>query len=158
LSIFAKKRAALTVVFSIIIYKMQLFDFFSFKAKIWGIIKLANLLFFSASLLCFACNPKTDLRPPGKKKIPTAAYQIRDFVRINGQAKNGYIGGRTFKNLEKLLPNVDANGKKIKYKEWDIYKKIKGKNRGPHRLVTGSDGSDYYTGNHYKSFDKMTKN
>ena len=50
------------------------------------------------------------------------------------------------------MPRKDANGKKIKYKEWDVHKKVKGKNRGAERLVTGSDGRAYYTDDHYGSF------
>jgi len=33
--------------------------------------------------------------------------------------------------------------------------RMPGKNRGPERLVTGSDGSAYYTADHYKSFIKI---
>ncbi len=65
------------------------------------------------------------------------------------------MGGRIFKNLEKKLPKNDVSGKKIFYQEWDVNKKTKGKNRGRERLITGSDGSDYFTNDHYQHFVKL---
>jgi ribonuclease T1 len=76
-------------------------------------------------------------------------------VRIKGRPKLGYVGGRKFKNLERKLPIIDNKHLKISYQEWDINRKIAGKNRGTERLVTASDGSDYYTNDHYKSFQKL---
>lgn len=51
-----------------------------------------------------------------------------------------------------ILPLVDANGDAITYREWDVNTYVRGQNRGGERLVTGSDGSAYYTTSHYKSF------
>lgn len=42
--------------------------------------------------------------------------------------------------------------KAITYREWDVNPKIKGVDRGEERLVTGSDGSAYYTADHYQTF------
>jgi ribonuclease T1 len=75
-----------------------------------------------------------------------------------GSAPEGYVGGRTFQNRERKLPMNDADGNKIIYQEWDINPKINGVNRGKQRLVTGSDGRNWYTGNHYVSFIQMKKN
>jgi ribonuclease T1 len=91
------------------------------------------------------------------ENIPQKAYEIKDYVLKNKQAINGYVGGRKFKNLEKILPNLEPNGKKITYQEWDINMKKKGKNRGAERLITGSDGNNYYTNDHYKSFKLLKK-
>lgn len=88
--------------------------------------------------------------------IPSKAYKIRDYVKQNKEAMDGYVGGRKFKNLEKILPKNDQNNSKIDYHEWDVNPKIDGKNRGRERLVTGSDGNAYYTNDHYKSFKKLT--
>jgi ribonuclease T1 len=88
-------------------------------------------------------------------EIPAKVVIVRDYVRKNNKAMDGYVGGRVFKNLEQNLPKTDTNGTKIKYQEWDVNEKINGKNRGRERLITGSDGSDYYTNNHYKSFLKL---
>lgn len=64
----------------------------------------------------------------------------------------GYVGGRHFGNFEKRLPQNDASGRRIHYREWDVNPLQPGVNRGPERLVTGSDGSAYYTRDHYLSF------
>lgn len=89
--------------------------------------------------------------------IPEAAYQVLNFVLLNGSAPEGYSGGKNFYNREKRLPQRDSNGKKIVYREWDIYPKIPGKSRGPERLITGADGSAWYTADHYLSFIQLNK-
>ena len=33
--------------------------------------------------------------------------------------------------------------------------KNKGRSRGPERLITGSNGTAYYTNNHYRTFTKI---
>ncbi len=90
-----------------------------------------------------------------QKNLPSKVLEITKYIKENGRSKRGYIGGRKFKNLEKLLPKKDTNGNLIFYREWDVNPIIKGKNRGKERLVTGSDGKVYYTNNHYKSFHKV---
>lgn len=92
-----------------------------------------------------------------QRNIPEAAYQVLNFVLINGSSPEGYSGGKTFYNREKQLPREDLNGIKISYKEWDIYPKIPGKSRGPERLVTGDDGSAWYTADHYLTFVQIKK-
>ena len=88
-------------------------------------------------------------------EVPTKVYEVLEYVKDNGKAMKGYVGGRTFQNREKILPKVDANGQKIKYQEWDVNRKIEGKNRGAERMVTGSDGRSWYTRDHYKSFTEI---
>jgi len=87
--------------------------------------------------------------------IPDYALETLEIIKTTDKAPQGYVGGRTFQNREKRLPKKDASGKKIKYREWDVHPKIKGKNRGAERLVTGSDGSAYFTGDHYSTFEKI---
>lgn len=91
--------------------------------------------------------------PP--KGVPEKAMNILKIVDKEGAAPAGYEGGRTFLNVEKLLPQTDAQGRRIKYREWDVNPLKPGVNRGAERLVTGSDGSAYYTDDHYKSFKKI---
>jgi ribonuclease T1 len=88
----------------------------------------------------------------GTGNVPTKALKVLKYVRENGVAMEGYVGGRKFGNYENLLPKKDASGRKINYQEWDVNPKIQGKNRGAERLVTGSDGKAYYTDDHYGSF------
>ncbi|MFD2573964.1 ribonuclease domain-containing protein [Spirosoma soli] len=84
--------------------------------------------------------------------VPAKVLEVLDYIRQNGRAPNGYVGGRTFGNFENHLPKTDASGRRIRYQEWDVNPKIKGQNRGVERLVTGSDNRAYFTRDHYNSF------
>ncbi|GGD78270.1 hypothetical protein GCM10011514_47860 [Emticicia aquatilis] len=85
-------------------------------------------------------------------KVPQKVYEVLKYIKENGEAPDGYVGGRKFGNYEKQLPQKDDNGQRINYQEWDVNPKKQGRNRGAERLVTGSDGRAYYTKNHYKTF------
>jgi len=87
--------------------------------------------------------------------IPHKVIQVLGFIRAKNKAPIGYEGGRRFGNYEKLLPERDAAGNVINYREWDVNPKTEGKNRGAQRLVTGSDGRAWYTGDHYHSFTEV---
>jgi ribonuclease T1 len=89
-----------------------------------------------------------------RSEIPAKVYKVLEYVKSNGKAPEGYVGGRKFGNFEKLLP-VSENGRKIKYQEWDVNPKTKGKNRGAERLVTGNNDRAYYTSDHYRSFTEI---
>lgn len=85
--------------------------------------------------------------------------------------KNGWKGqygkegpskaGREYKNIgergEEILPEYEADGvTKIQYKEFDINKKDPvTNNRDSKRFVSGSDGSVYYTDDHYMTFKRI---
>ena len=101
--------------------------------------------------------PKTtrETQHETSQKVPDYVLEVLSFIRKNGEAPEGYVGGREFQNREKRLPAKALDGKKIRYSEWDVHPKVKGQNRGPERLVTGSDHSAYYTHDHYKSFVKI---
>lgn len=101
---------------------------------------------------------KQTLPSPAEEKadaVPQKVYDVLKYVRTHGSAMDGYVGGRDFSNREKLLPERDNNGKYIQYREWDVNPKVKGQNRGAERLVTGSVGSAWYTGDHYQSFSPI---
>lgn len=87
--------------------------------------------------------------------IPQKAVTVLDFIRKYNKAPEGYVGGRHFGNYEHILPERDAAGNTINYKEWDIHPKEEGKNRGAQRLVTGSDGRAWYTADHYSTFREV---
>jgi guanyl-specific ribonuclease Sa len=82
-----------------------------------------------------------------------------DTIEKTGTAPEGYKGGGNFendgRNNGQILPTQDANGNPIKYKEWDVNPFTSPQERGQERLVTGSDGSAYYTNNHYQTFTKV---
>ncbi len=64
--------------------------------------------------------------------------------------------GSKFKNKDGILPTKTANKAPITYKEYDIVDpKLPVSERGAYRIVEGSDGSRYFTGDHYDSFHKM---
>ncbi|MHC3004485.1 guanyl-specific ribonuclease [Gordonia sp. GN26] len=64
----------------------------------------------------------------------------------------GTKGGITFRNNERRLPVTDAGGRRVAYREWDVNPKEPGRSRDAERIVTGSDGTAWYTADHYRSF------
>ena len=84
-------------------------------------------------------------------KAPAHALETLEYVLGHNKAPEGYVGGRKFQNREGILPR----GSSLSYQEWDVRPKTQGKNRGAERLVTCSDGSAYYTDDHYRSFVKL---
>jgi ribonuclease T1 len=87
--------------------------------------------------------------------VPDKVAQVLRFIDENRHAPDGYEGGRSFHNAGNVLPRIDASGHVITYQEWDVNRKTPGVNRGAERLVTGSDGSAYYTADHYRTFTKI---
>jgi len=69
------------------------------------------------------------------------------------------VGGREYRNLGledgEVLPRTDPRGRPIRYREWDVNRKVPGRNRGAERIVTGSDGRAYYTDDHYATFRRI---
>ena len=75
----------------------------------------------------------------------------------NGQVSGGLShAGGTFKNdgsgNSAILPTENKNGK-ITYKKFDINQTTTG--RDSSRFIKGSDGSVYYTNDHYKTFTRI---
>jgi dienelactone hydrolase len=96
--------------------------------------------------------------PPAKaaaKGIPDKVTKVLEYVDKHGEPMDGYEGGRTFGNIERRLAQTDDKGRRIRYREWDVNPLRPGVNRGAERLVTGSDGSAYYTDDHYSTFKKI---
>ncbi|OCG38884.1 VENN motif pre-toxin domain-containing protein [Gilliamella sp. Bif1-4] len=101
-----------------------------------------------------------------EKKLDELPNNVRDT--FSQYEKNGWNGnfngqtpgtnaGRIFKNSDNKLPKVDSNGNPITYREFDVNNKIQGQARDAERFVQGSNGSVYYTNNHYQTFIKVTK-
>ncbi|CAM3036093.1 ribonuclease domain-containing protein [Prescottella defluvii] len=67
----------------------------------------------------------------------------------------GTQGGRTFGNHEGRLPATSDGGRKVRYQEWDVNRKRDGRGRDAERIVTGDDGSAWYTSDHYETFVRM---
>jgi guanyl-specific ribonuclease Sa len=83
--------------------------------------------------------------------IPSYAQRTLTYIRQHHVAPPGYVGGRHFGNFERTLPAYD-HGKRIEYQEWDVRPRVPRRNRGPERIVTGSDGRAWYTPDHYRTF------
>ena len=88
--------------------------------------------------------------------IPKEAYNTLNYIDQNGRPPQGYKGGKIFhndgRNGGRVLP-----GDGITYKEYDIHPKVSGVPRNAQRIVIGSDGSAWYTADHYLSFVKMRR-
>jgi ribonuclease T1 len=96
-----------------------------------------------------APNASTDSRVPAK------AYKILEYIRQNNAPMDNYVGGRNFSNRERRLPQKDVNGSRMKYQEWDVNPKKRGKNRGTERIITAANGQAWYTDDHYATFTEM---
>ena len=91
----------------------------------------------------------------GTSRIPKKVYDVLAYVRANGRAMDGYVGGRRFGNFENHLPRSSTDGKPVNYQEWDVNPKVAGQNRGTERLITGSDNHAWYTNDHYNTFTEV---
>lgn len=99
--------------------------------------------------------PTPAAAPSATVDVPQKVLDVLDYVDKHGEPMQGYEGGRNFGNFEKLLPQSDDKGRRIKYREWDVNPLRPGVNRGADRMVTGSDGAAYYTSDHYKTFTRI---
>ncbi|WP_433575803.1 ribonuclease domain-containing protein [Nocardia brasiliensis] len=86
---------------------------------------------------------------------PDLGARVVDGCATNGTAGAGTKGGGTWQNRDGTLPRTDAAGRTIAYREWDVNIKQPGHNRDAERIVTGSDHSAWYTGDHYATFTRM---
>jgi len=93
--------------------------------------------------------------PPIPQNVQDTLSQI-DAGKWPGSANApGTKGGAVFNNREGLLPATDAAGGPITYQEWDVNPKVPSGARDAERIVTGSDGSAWYTDGHYGSFRRI---
>jgi len=124
--------------------------------------RLLILLFLALAWFAAGSAPLAAQARPGAaaaSQIPAEARSVLARIKATGQPVPGYVGGRRFGNYgghgEQQLPGVDAGGRRIAYQEWDIHPRIEGRNRGPERLVTGSDGRAWFTPDHYRTFTEV---
>ena len=83
-------------------------------------------------------------------------YESEGWTGPHSDSTPGTKGGGEFSNRDGDLPSVDENSNPISYKEYDVNNKpTDGTGRDGERFVIGSDGSVYYTGDHYDSFTKI---
>ena len=87
--------------------------------------------------------------------VPQKAWDVLSYLKGNNMhPPQNYKGGKIFANdgrdnSQKLPENGTT------YREYDIDPKTPGVRRGAERIVVGSDGSAWYTPDHYVSFARM---
>ena len=89
-----------------------------------------------------------------KERIDNAKKIAKEVQENNGKPPKGYQGGRTYKNFPKN-PGDQKLPEGNTYKEYDVNPKQPGVNRGTERIVIGSDGSVWYTNDHYHTFYQL---
>jgi len=91
--------------------------------------------------------------------VPDRAYATLveiDAGRWPGSANApGTKGGDQWMNRAGSLAAKDSASKPITYQEWDVNPKQRNQSRDAERIITGSDGSAWYTGDHYGTFTRM---
>ncbi len=70
---------------------------------------------------------------------------------VSGQTP-GTSSGSKYLNRDGKLPTMDGAGNSITYKEFDVNNKLPNADRDAQRFIVGSDGSIYYTDDHYLTF------
>ncbi len=108
-------------------------------------------------------NEKKDGEIPEKDigELPDNVKEAHGKYSDNGwsgpfkDAGEGTKAGGEWSNRDGKLPKTDADGNPVVYKEYDINSKESEKCRDSERFVRGSDGSLYYTNDHYDTFTKI---
>ena len=67
----------------------------------------------------------------------------------------GTAAGSAYRNSNGLLPKIGPSGGRITYREFDVNNRMAGTGRDAERFIVGSDGSIYYTNDHYTTFIKI---
>ncbi|QDQ96739.1 ribonuclease domain-containing protein [Tomitella fengzijianii] len=139
------------------------------------IAALLVAVFAVIAALLAGCGPADDAAGVGGATGAHAAAQAGDHPHVAGVPEAawstlalidagdwpeaaeapGTKGGQRFGNRENRLPQRDAGGDRIRYSEWDVNPKKPGQGRDAERIVTGDEGSAWYTGDHYSTFTRM---
>jgi guanyl-specific ribonuclease Sa len=98
-------------------------------------------------------------RPSASAPVTAKARYVLAVVDATGRGPAGYVGGRQFMNDQRggttALPHRDAGGHTVIYHEYDVNPRTQGVDRGPQRLVVGSDGSAFVTADHYVTWQRL---
>lgn len=90
--------------------------------------------------------------------IPDRAWHTLQLIDAGQWPPNddsGTRGGTTWANKNGALPTTDSAGNPIHYRKWDVNRKQPSQPRDPERIVTGDDGSAWYTPDRFQTFEKM---
>ncbi|MGI5195186.1 putative T7SS-secreted protein [Streptomyces sp. CA-288835] len=99
-------------------------------------------------------------------QVPAESRAVLQDIREFGVEAQGagpqHMGPslpRPFENSGKgggyRLPEFDSSGNPVRYTEWGTVQSAQNPNWGGERIVTGSDGSAYYTPTHYQTYIVM---
>ncbi|MFI2506887.1 putative T7SS-secreted protein [Streptomyces sp. NPDC018972] len=99
-------------------------------------------------------------------KVPAESEAVLRDIRefgVEAQGAGPQLMGpsvpKPFENSGKggayKLPEFDSQGNPIRYREWGTVQSIDNPKWGGERIVTGSDGSAYYTPTHYQTYIVM---
>lgn len=95
----------------------------------------------------------------GKSGIPSRVLRTLKLIDAGkwpaAANARGTRGGDRWFNLEKRLPTYDSQGKKIKYREWDVNPHRSGHTRDAERIITANNGAAWYTLDHYRTFQRI---
>ena len=100
-------------------------------------------LVFSFSAFCFSEETIE------KRRLPKEAIETLALIRKGGPFPFDR-DGVTFSNRERLLPARERGW----YREYTVRTPGE-RTRGARRIVAGSDGTLYYTDDHYRSFKRI---
>lgn len=95
---------------------------------------------------------------PVRAAIPDRAWQTLKLIDAGQWPPNdgsGTKGGTTWANKDGALPRTDSQGNPIHYLKWDVNRKQPGQARDSERIVTGDDGSAWYTADRFQTFERM---
>ncbi len=127
------------------------------KPKVVAALVVSVLIAAIALTLSLSTSGNRD--PAPTVNVPAAAMATLQKIDVGKwpAAANapGTKGGDTWRNQNRDLPTKDSVGKPISYQEWDVNPKKRGQSRDAERIITGSDGSAWYTADHYQTFTRM---
>ena len=100
----------------------------------------------SSTITATPTGPRNAARSPAPAALERARDVLAAIEARGGEPLAGYVGGRAFQNRERRLPAG-------RYREYDLYPRASGQDRGPERLVIDqTTGRAFYTGDHYRTF------
>ncbi|WP_254206998.1 ribonuclease domain-containing protein [Nocardia alni] len=103
------------------------------------------------SALSATAQSATEIRPLACS-VPGQAWQTLKLIDAGQWPPHdgsGTKGGTTWTDREGTLPH------NAHYLEWDVNIKQPGHTRDAERIITGDNGTAYYTGDHYATFCQM---
>ncbi|MER7249757.1 LamG-like jellyroll fold domain-containing protein [Kribbella sp. NPDC000426] len=108
-------------------------------------------------------NPDDDQGGGGhepKTSIPQESADVIRSIQKDGVIPQSGVKGPSVPEIfdndgrsgGQILPTADRNGRAITYREWGTVPRAGNPKPGGERIVTGSDGSVYYSPDHYQTF------